>query len=366
MNQNRNGFRRTAPPALAAVVVLASGCASITGSEIQSLSLQAQDGGGGAVEGATCTLRNDKGSWTAKPPGYVAVNRSAEDLIVTCEAPPRPPGMLRAISRANSGMFGNIIFGGGIGAMIDHNKGTAYDYPTLLRVVLGTSLVLDKRDESGPAPGLPAATVARAAPSSSAEPRAAAVTAGGATYRYAWSDRQYGRRAQEFRVRTLPADGGLVSESFSIDGRSPVGADVLVREAQFYTRGLGDGQTLVEFAPYLSFDDAGAAPPRAEGAGYPDAASAGWTVSMAPRGAESVTVPAGTFTAFRVDLHGVRSFAPSNTSGVHQVAHSFDYSVWYAPDVGRYVRVQHRVWNRSFAAIADEVVELVEYRARTP
>jgi hypothetical protein len=32
----------------------------------------------------------------------------------------------RAISRANAGMAGNIIFGGGIGAIIDHNKGTAY------------------------------------------------------------------------------------------------------------------------------------------------------------------------------------------------------------------------------------------------
>lgn len=34
-------------------------------------------------------------------------------------------------------MFGNIIFGGGIGAVIDHNTGSAYEYPTLIQVVMG-------------------------------------------------------------------------------------------------------------------------------------------------------------------------------------------------------------------------------------
>lgn len=34
-------------------------------------------------------------------------------------------------------MLGNIIFGGGIGAIIDHNQGTAYEYPTLLQIILG-------------------------------------------------------------------------------------------------------------------------------------------------------------------------------------------------------------------------------------
>jgi hypothetical protein len=45
-------------------------------------------------------------------------------------------------------MFGNIIFGGGIGALIDHNKGTGYDYPTSMPVQMGKSVIVDKKDEN--------------------------------------------------------------------------------------------------------------------------------------------------------------------------------------------------------------------------
>ncbi|MEY3286648.1 MAG: hypothetical protein RL500_1378, partial [Pseudomonadota bacterium] len=42
---------------------------------------------------------------------------------------------------------GNIIFGGGIGAIIDHTKGTAYTYPTWVQLVFGRSLVFDRSAE---------------------------------------------------------------------------------------------------------------------------------------------------------------------------------------------------------------------------
>ena len=34
-------------------------------------------------------------------------------------------------------MFGNIIFGGGIGAIIDHNNGSAYEYPPTVKIMMG-------------------------------------------------------------------------------------------------------------------------------------------------------------------------------------------------------------------------------------
>lgn len=134
---------------------LASGCATITGAETQNLSLQATDAAGAAVDKTECTLANDKGNWRAKPPAIAVVARSSEDLLMQCEAEGRQPGIVRAVSRANSGMVGNIIFGGGIGALIDHNKGTAYDYPSMLRVVFGSSRVIDKKNEPGDAPAMP-------------------------------------------------------------------------------------------------------------------------------------------------------------------------------------------------------------------
>ena len=43
-------------------------------------------------------------------------------------------------------MFGNIIFGGVIGAVVDHSKGTGYDYPNELPVRMGASIVVDRRE----------------------------------------------------------------------------------------------------------------------------------------------------------------------------------------------------------------------------
>jgi hypothetical protein len=145
-----------------ACVALASGCATITGSETQSIAVETVDKSGAPVTGADCNLTNNRGSWKVKSPGHATVNRSAEDLTVQCQAEDQDPGMARAVSRANAGMFGNIIFGGGIGAIIDHNKGTAYDYPDFIRVVFGASRVFDKND--------PAAATAATTPAPSQSP----------------------------------------------------------------------------------------------------------------------------------------------------------------------------------------------------
>ena len=128
-----------------------SGCATITSSEMQSLTLNTKAVDGKAIEKAKCTLKNDKGAWELVSPGTIAVRRSAEDLMVECKKEGVADGFLRAISRAAGSMFGNIIFGGGVGALIDHSKGTGYDYPNDLPVKMGESVTVDKRQEQQPA-----------------------------------------------------------------------------------------------------------------------------------------------------------------------------------------------------------------------
>jgi hypothetical protein len=119
------------------------GCSTITQSEMQPLSLTATYQGK-PVE-TECRLKNDKGSWDTKAPANISVRKSNEDLEVTCKKEGMPDGLLKAISRAAGSMFGNIILGGGIGAIIDHNKGTGYDYPDQLPVKMGESVVVDKK-----------------------------------------------------------------------------------------------------------------------------------------------------------------------------------------------------------------------------
>mgnify|MGYP001331201146 CR=1 FL=1 len=60
-----------------------------------------------------------------------------------------------AISRASAGMFGNLVFGGGIGAIIDHNRGTAYNYPEWVQVIFGKVLIFDRSAHKAgePTPG---------------------------------------------------------------------------------------------------------------------------------------------------------------------------------------------------------------------
>lgn len=134
------------------VAALSSGCATITSNEMQSLSLTAQGDDGKAVEKAKCTLKNERGEWQAETPSFVNVRRSSEDLTVECKKDGHANGYLRAISRAAGGMFGNIIFGGGIGAIIDHSKGTGYNYPDNLPVKMGQSITVDQREDQQ-APG---------------------------------------------------------------------------------------------------------------------------------------------------------------------------------------------------------------------
>jgi hypothetical protein len=134
-----------------AAIILSTGCASITGSEMQQLSLTTKGEDAKTVEGVKCKLQNDKGTWESTSPGFVNVHRSAEDLIVECKKEGQKDGLLKAISRAAGSMFGNIIFGGGVGAIIDHNKGNGYNYPDSLPVEMGKSVIVDRKTQDVPA-----------------------------------------------------------------------------------------------------------------------------------------------------------------------------------------------------------------------
>ena len=129
-----------------AAVAFLGGCSTITGSETQPLNLTATSTDGKPLDKADCVLSNDKGSWSAAAPAVVTVRRSSEDLSVTCKKEGMVDGLLKAVSRAAGSMFGNILFGGGIGALIDHGKGTGYNYPDALPVRMGASTVVDRRD----------------------------------------------------------------------------------------------------------------------------------------------------------------------------------------------------------------------------
>ena len=118
-------------------LVVLSGCASVTGTTGQSVSVQTREQAGKEVSGAVCELTNNKGKWFVTTPGSVGINRSNDDLQVLCSKENYEPGRAAVVSVTKGAMFGNIILGGGIGAIVDHNSGAAYEYPAFFQVIMG-------------------------------------------------------------------------------------------------------------------------------------------------------------------------------------------------------------------------------------
>ena len=140
------------------MAALCTGCASIVNDSNHPIKVETKSQAGEFVAGADCKLTNDYGVVSMKSGDTIQIRRSSKDLDITCKHPSNPDAIARAISRANAGMFGNILIGGGIGAIIDHNKGTAYTYPTWVQLVFGKTLVFDRHAEKEGQPTVAAET----------------------------------------------------------------------------------------------------------------------------------------------------------------------------------------------------------------
>lgn len=63
-------------------------------------------------------------------------------MAVRCEKDGVAPGLLTAKSSTKGMAFGNILFGGIIGAGVDISTGAAYDYPSLFSIEMGETITI--------------------------------------------------------------------------------------------------------------------------------------------------------------------------------------------------------------------------------
>lgn len=140
--------------AVVCTAVLLHGCASIVNDTTNPVRFETYSQAGAEVKDMECKAENDYGPQTVRTPGTLQVRRSSKDLQIVCSKTGEADAKGVATSRVNGGMFGNIIFGGGIGAIIDHNKGTAYSYPQWIRLVVGKVLGFDRNNDKDGAPNL--------------------------------------------------------------------------------------------------------------------------------------------------------------------------------------------------------------------
>lgn len=129
------------------LIIGLAGCASVTGSSTQNISIQTRAPDGKEVKEAQCDLINKRGTYFLTTPGTIMISRSNDDLTVTCRKDGFDNGRAGVVSNTKGSMFGNILLGGGIGAIVDHNSGAAYEYPTFVQVVMGSNITIGTKRE---------------------------------------------------------------------------------------------------------------------------------------------------------------------------------------------------------------------------
>jgi hypothetical protein len=117
---------------------LLTGCASITSGTTQVVSVDTKSNGE-ALTGANCRLENGKGVFYVTTPGSVTIHRATDELMVKCEKENLQAGTAQVKSGVKGIVYGNILFGGVIGAVVDVNDGAAFDYPSVISVAMGES-----------------------------------------------------------------------------------------------------------------------------------------------------------------------------------------------------------------------------------
>jgi len=125
---------------------------------------------------------------------------------------------------------------------------------------------------------------------------------------------------------------------------------------------LGSSVPLLEVAPYfLAGGDEGASLASQKVAGYPHGPSglAPWRIRATTRGWENVRVPAGTFRALCIQVDGERERQDIYWGQDGR----FRIEAWYAPEVKRLVKLEHKTWEISSDKVnGDRALELISFR----
>ncbi|HEX5364560.1 MAG TPA: hypothetical protein VFW59_09865 [Gallionella sp.] len=122
-----------------------TGCASMSGARTQTIAVQTvQDHK--EVTAAGCILANGVGRWFITTPGQIIINKNIDDLTVECSKEDVGSGSETIASKANGGMWGNVLLGGPIGYVVDRKSGAGYDYPQTIVVELKKIEKAEERD----------------------------------------------------------------------------------------------------------------------------------------------------------------------------------------------------------------------------
>ena len=153
-----------------------TGCASVVHGTNQAVTIETLTADGKLIEGAECSVANDKAETVALSGSSALVRRSGGTLNIECKQAGHLPASGQATSRINGGMVGNVVLGGLVGAAIDSGTGAGFNYPSWMQLVFGEVRTFDRGAQVGEQPleGVRVGTTALAATPSAASPAAVA------------------------------------------------------------------------------------------------------------------------------------------------------------------------------------------------
>jgi hypothetical protein len=191
-------------------------------------------------------------------------------------------------------------------------------------------------------------------PSGSALPRV------GDTWRYQYRSgwRTIAPRTIDYVVEEVSPQA--IRDRMTVEGLS--GGDVMTFTSKIEeVRRTVPGFSASEFSPYLQAFTSLAAGARLAAPAMPPDAMFGlpWSIWVRVAAAERVTVPAGTFEAFRVDLKGSRP--PYQLNTVAEPAYLYE-QVWFAPGPKRAVKHVRVVTAWALNELDRDTYELASYR----
>lgn len=350
---------------LGVVLLLCTGCASVTQGTTQPLRIDTENAKGELIDDADCALTNDHGTTHAQSGRTSPVRRSGQDLNITCTSPGQPEASGRLVSRANAGLAGNVIIGGAIGALVDHNSGAAYTYPSWVRLIFGHSGIFDRRNEqqgsamaaAGSVGSEPSDSVAPGA-SGAATPAAAvnlplATSRGpvrsGDTFDYLVTDRMTGR-SQTVVLRADRADDKQITFNS--------GARVEKQNGEVVSIVTAVAGELDLVTPPGGWMPGGRLPRGSWGTAFTTRMSGVPVhydlVANADR-ERPIRTPAGEFRAIRIDLRG---WVENRNSRLVSQA-PYEAIVWFSPELRRVVRFEAKAPSpNNLVSSINEVAEL--------
>ena len=110
--------------------MIITGCSSIVNEKTVGINIDAPE----CPSGTECTLKHKKGQYEVNVPAHVTIPKSDDPLHITCRTPDGRTYINAAESKMGGMIWGNIVFGGGIGAVVDAHTDAHRIYPHTIKV----------------------------------------------------------------------------------------------------------------------------------------------------------------------------------------------------------------------------------------